>query len=148
MAKYTYLPTYLPTYATRYIFVYKMAPPRWSVKTRKRGSGTSIINYTYRRDDKETKKKSKSRLTSYIVFLNVQGFAETNGFPRSLFIFKSSFVFVFSCFCGWEDFFLLEITKCWWNFGNTGETSVTPGKWSYNFHADESLEMRVSSHIC
>ena len=112
-----HFPTCTYVYATRYMFVYKMARPRWSVKTSECGSGTSIINYTYRRDDKETKKKSESRLTSYIVFLNVQGFVDTNGFTRSLFVLKSSFVFVFSCFCGWEDFFLLDnykmLVKLW-----------------------------------
>ena len=35
-----------------------------------------------RRDDKETKKKSESRLKSYIVLLNIQGFVDTKPFSQ------------------------------------------------------------------
>ena len=41
-----HFPTRTCVYATRCIFVYKMLPPQWSVKTSERESGASIINYS------------------------------------------------------------------------------------------------------
>ena len=40
-------------------FVYKMPPPQRSIKTSEREPGASVIKYTKRRDDRQTKKKVK-----------------------------------------------------------------------------------------
>ena len=62
-------------------------------------------------------------------------------------LLKYNFVFVFSCFLlagGWEEggyFFT-------WQLQNAGETSVIRVKWNLNFHAGESLKMRVTPAQC
>ena len=62
-----------------------MLPPRWTAKTGKGKSGASIINYTKEEMIEGQRKKSESRLTSYKVLLNVQGFVDTKGFSQAPF---------------------------------------------------------------
>ena len=72
---------------------------------------------------RETKTKGESRLTSYIVLLNVQGFVDKMGFPRGLFLFKKSLL----CFCFFVYFFGGEEGGrifFTWQLQNVGETSV------------------------
>ena len=79
---------------------------------------------------RETKTKSESRLTSYIVLLNVQGFVDKMGFPRDLFLFKKKlalFLLFRVFFLGGgrgKNIFYLTITECGGNIGNAGETLI------------------------